>query len=527
MKMATQTHLMRIGGIYYYRRRIPEDLIEAYSPKREIKFSLKTKDKRKAEQLARLESVRIDQEFLLHRAQLAQKNQVHSLSNDAITKLSQEFFHEALSIDDERRVDSEIDDGYLESISIANELFKESYANGLTGDIAFIVDHALKQHGLNVFKQSADYRKLTYEFIKAGLKSLKVIEQRQQGEVIDTPPPPPKLEATGSDSDSLEALRDYWLLQPTKKAGIKKSRTAIAEAATVIKKFREYVGDLKPSEVKKEHVVLLKDKMLEAGSSPATINKSRGILAAIFSCAESNAKIPTNPFYGMEKLAVPRGEVEKPYTVEELKAIFNSPIYTEGYRPTRFNGEASYWLPLLGLYTGARLSELGQIFTDDIGNEDEIDYIMIKPDVSSGRSVKDNKPKRIPIHSDLIKMGFLDYCRKIKEQGHKQLFPELKLSRKDGKLAEKWAEWWRDYVRDTIKVTRIPQPFHAFRHTFIAHGRRYSMDSDLRRIIEGHTPTGVDAKSYGDSLYPLAPLHKELEKLSFKGLDLSHLFKKD
>lgn len=65
------------------------------------------------------------------------------------------------------------------------------------------------------------------------------------------------------------------MLQPTKSSIGKKSRTAIAEANTIIKKFKLYVGDLKPDEVKVEHMVQLKDKMLESGSSPATINKGR------------------------------------------------------------------------------------------------------------------------------------------------------------------------------------------------------------------------------------------------------------
>lgn len=527
--MATQTHLTLIGGIYHYRRRIPEDLIQTYSPKREIKFSLKTKDKRNAEQLARIESVRIDQEFSAHRAKLSQKDQIHLLSREDIARLTQAFTHEILSFDDERRADNEVNESYLEGLDVAKYIYKENYAEGLNGDINHIVDHALKEHGLNVPKHSQDYKDLSFSFVAAGLKAIKIIEQRQQGDVVETPPQP-KVDFSmpnivSSSEDTLEALRDYWLMQPTKKAGIQKSRTAIAEASTVIKKFRKYVGDLKPSEIRKEHIVLLKDKMLQAGSSPATINKSRGILAAIFSCAESNAKIVSNPFYGMEKLSVPRSQVERPYSIDELNIIFNSPIYTKGHRPNRYKGESWYWLPLLGLYTGARLNELGQLFIDDIGSEDGVDYLMVKPDASSGRSVKDNKPRRVPIHSDLIKMGFLDYCKKIKDQGHNQLFPELKLTRKDGKLADKWAEGWRDYVRDTLKLTRIPQPYHAFRHTFIAHSRRCSMDSDLRRIIEGHAPTGVDGKSYGDTLYPLAPLSEVHEKLKFKGLDLSHLFK--
>jgi hypothetical protein len=46
--MLTQTHLSIIDSVYHFRRRIPKDLKAVYAPKLEIKFSLKTKYKRKA-----------------------------------------------------------------------------------------------------------------------------------------------------------------------------------------------------------------------------------------------------------------------------------------------------------------------------------------------------------------------------------------------------------------------------------------------------------------------------------------------
>ena len=226
----------------------------------------------------------------------------------------------------------------------------------------------------------------------------------------------------------------------------------------------------------------------------------------------------------MEKLPVARGEVERPYTIEELQTIFTSPIYTKGERPAQFKGDACYWMPLLAIYSGARLNELCQLFTEDVGIDDGINYFKIKPDAATGRTVKDHKPRRVPIHSVLIKLGFLDYCQKMKDEGQQQLFPELKLTRSDGKLGDKWGDWWSDYVRKDLKISRVPQPFHGFRHSFIAHGRRCKMDSEHRRMIEGHTPNSVEFRDYGNLLYPLEPLHEELEKLTYKNLDLSHLY---
>ena len=187
------------------------------------------------------------------------------------------------------------------------------------------------------------------------------------------------------------------------------------------------VGDFAPSEIKEEHIVQLKDEMLKAGSSAATINKGRGILAAMFSNAKKNRKIATNPCADMEKLKVPEKEVESPYTIQELQLIFNSQVFTNGFKPKAFKGESSFWMPLLGLYTSARLNEIGQLYVDDVGCEDNIHYILIKPDEATDRTTKDMKKRRVPIHPDLIKMGFIDYVNKIRTEGHQQLFPELKV----------------------------------------------------------------------------------------------------
>lgn len=68
--MPSQIHVFNRNGTYYFRRRVPKDLLSLY-PSSQIIFSLKTKDRREADRLARLESVRLDQEFQLKRTHLS------------------------------------------------------------------------------------------------------------------------------------------------------------------------------------------------------------------------------------------------------------------------------------------------------------------------------------------------------------------------------------------------------------------------------------------------------------------------
>lgn len=54
---------MRRGAVYYIRVRVPSDLLDYYAPKKEITYSLKTKDPREAKRKGNLERVKIDQQF--------------------------------------------------------------------------------------------------------------------------------------------------------------------------------------------------------------------------------------------------------------------------------------------------------------------------------------------------------------------------------------------------------------------------------------------------------------------------------
>lgn len=529
MTLPIQTHLISRNGTYYFRRRIPLELLQHYSPKLEIIFSLKTKDLKEAERLSRIESVRLDSEFERLRGNIS-ATPIDSISREDIKKLTDAWKAHVLEEDEEVRILGLSDRDYRkigESLSIVEAGGKVAFAKGDISLIEFEMVDFCESHGFNIAQDSDAFNQLAYAFLRASVDVNNQLILRHQGEIIETPEAPaitPILTHQKNNMDSLDKLREYWLLQPSKSGNGKKSRTAEAEAETIIKKFRAMVGNLKPSEITRSHVAELKDKMLEAGSSPATINKGRGILAAIFSTAEKNGKLEKNPFLGMEKLKVPEKEAESPYTILELQTIFNSPIFTQGLRPKNLNGDAAYWMPLLALYSGARLNELGQLYIEDIGNEDGVDYYIIKPDVKTGRAVKDSKRRRVPIHPDLIKMGFLDYVAKIKSEGNLQLFPELKITSKDRKVADNWADGWSAYIRNDLGLTKIPQPFHAFRHTFIEHGRRSKVDAEHRRLIEGHAVTTVEMKAYGNTLYPLEPLYDELKKLNYKGLDLRHLY---
>jgi uncharacterized protein DUF6538 len=61
--MTKHTRLLRRGAVYYFRVKIPVDLIDHYGTKREIIESLRTKDAKEALRLVRARSEQQEQEF--------------------------------------------------------------------------------------------------------------------------------------------------------------------------------------------------------------------------------------------------------------------------------------------------------------------------------------------------------------------------------------------------------------------------------------------------------------------------------
>ena len=58
-------HIETRGKVLWYCRKIPVDLLPAYSGSKEIRHRLKTKDPKTAVRLARLRSVELDTEIAL------------------------------------------------------------------------------------------------------------------------------------------------------------------------------------------------------------------------------------------------------------------------------------------------------------------------------------------------------------------------------------------------------------------------------------------------------------------------------
>lgn len=527
-KMKDQTGLVRRAGStsYYFRARIPPDLREHFG-KAEVFVSVGTSDRQLAIQRVRLRRLALDQEISQARKQNAPVV-LADLSPEEIERLSTLYYANALADDEYLRSTGRLQhdnmfDLYGKAVEHFGNKSAQLVARGVTGaDVA--TEGFLKTFGLKIQPETPLYKRVSYALAKAEKQASDAILQRQQGSVIDTPKEPGfSLGIIGNSdgSDTLPSLVAYWKTQGSK------SFRSIQEVEHASSLLENLFPNIPASKITREHIIAYKDARLSSGKADSTVRKELNLLRAVFQTALDNQKFSqgaVNPVLGV-KLPSSRGvegEKRNPFSLSDLQAIFASEVYKSGFRPTGGAGEAAFWIPLIGLWSGARLDEIGQLDCSDIKEEMGGWYFHILHDPSKGRRVKAKKSRRVSVHPVLLRCGLLKYVKDIQESGQIKLFPLLS-SKQDRQITASWSQWFGRYLRQAVGIKETDKVFHSFRHTFKDAWRECLLPEDISDAITGHSNPSI-GRRYGGSLYPLRPMHEAMAKFNYEGLDLSFLF---
>lgn len=232
-------------------------------------------------------------------------------------------------------------------------------------------------------------------------------------------------------------------------------------------------------------------------------------------------ELPRSPWEGLE-IAHKTTARRRPWTPEELKALFGQPLFMryELPREAKAGRDAAYWIPLIGLYTGARISELAQLRVSDVKTSGPTPLLDIT-DEGDGQQVKTTASVRaIPIHSELIRLGFLDYVKMVQKSGATALWPNLKF--RDGKPGGYFSAWFGTFRKAAGLHEQYPD-FHCFRHTVRTAMSEASIDHKVQDQVTGHKPQG----SVGTRVYQHvaeAELAKAINSLKFPSLELPRVF---
>ncbi|MBD5802354.1 Phage integrase family protein [Azoarcus sp. Aa7] len=296
------------------------------------------------------------------------------------------------------------------------------------------------------------------------------------------------------------ALFDTW-----KSIDRGREPSTVREMQASIREFRRFCKAPAP-ELSRQDVAGFRDHLLGKGQARATVSKKVGFISTLLQVGFDAGVLPQNVARGLK---IPRAKVptlvRRVFTTDELKRIFGSEVYSRQFRPIGGGGEACAWLPMIALVTGARLEEIAQLRTDDIRIDAAHGPLMRITDEDPDQHLKtDGSRRMVPLHTDLVRAGFLDYVEAVRDARQKWLFPDLERDH-DGRRGGNFSKWFGRFLRSRrgLGISDPRVVFHCFRHTFKTLCRAALIPEDVHDALTGHVSSSVSRK-YGEM--PLGPL---------------------
>lgn len=227
-----------------------------------------------------------------------------------------------------------------------------------------------------------------------------------------------------------------------------------------------------------------------------TVEKHLDRLRTFFNWAVQRREMSHNPLAGLrlQSTAAKYAPTRRGFRVEELAALFD---------PARRSDKCAddphyFWIPMVALFTGARLGEIAQLTLTDLDQVAGVWGVHITSE--SSKSLKNAQSRRfIPLPNRLLALGLLDYVQDLKAQGVSELFPGGSANAKNG-LGDRISKWFnRTYLRKSCGLADPEICFHSFRHTFLSAADRLGISESQVGALTGHAARSVQARHYIDA----------------------------
>jgi integrase len=283
-------------------------------------------------------------------------------------------------------------------------------------------------------------------------------------------------------------------------------------------------------------------KAKEAGDtdliSPANLNAYLNKFGGVLNWAVKEEMVDRNPAHG---LRVPdpmlRRDKRLPFSTAQLRAMFAAPLYTgcrddgHGYAVPGDNRprNARFWIPLIGLYCGLRLNEACQLDVSDVRMIEEIACFVVteasEGDATDKRLKTASSERVVPVHSELLALGFMDFVGQRRRAGEVKLFSEVGMGA-TGYRSATFSAWFARFVAKA-GASSSKTCYHSFRHGFRDALREARIDRDIALALGGWTVGGGGGSAsvsdaYGSG-YRIATLREAIDRVRYPGVDLSHL----
>lgn len=554
-------HLRSKGNRFYWRARIPVDLVERFGYE-ELHYPLRTSDLAVAKRLTKICDLRVDQLFRFLRSNM-------SLNKTEITDIARRWLQEALADDEFYRPSKgpwteDAIDHQADTLAHLESDHRDALARNYFGPVENVVNGLIEHGSLPITEGSPEYSYLSHAILRGVVELLRIQRGRLLGHFHVEPDDPlfknlscldQKVGGAASQLSETPSKPVSHLWQDykgEKLAGGRWGEKTVIEQDAAIGMFIEIVGDLPVSSVDREVCNRFKriiqklppnwkkrfrgKTVLEVAESYSegeaisvdTVNKYLGAIESFFGWLSIEQMIGANPAKSLRiKTAMGSDEAKrKPFSHGDLKKIFEeAPLYRGCRSAGRRHApgdvvirDSKYWMPLVALYTGARLEEIAQLTVNDIYEREGI-WLIDHNDEGEKKLKTRNSRRTIPIHPKLIGCGFVEHMRQVKADGQESLWPDIRVA-KGKKKGTPMSKWFGRFL-DELGITDKEKVFHSFRHTLANALKQQGTDLTKVSQITGHAEKSMAFGRYAQP-YEIAILFEEISKLDYD-LDLSHI----
>lgn len=354
-------------------------------------------------------------------------------------------------------------------------------------------------------------REALQESLKAYRTALHEVTLRDAGEVVETP----VVSDIGPASTPPRTLRnvyDRWITS----GDSPRSADSIAACQRALVLYETFAPDKPLKAITREQGDTLRAWLRGKSATAKTARDRFNYLKSLLKYAADTLEwIPKHPWAGLA-IDAPTANPRRPWSDAELSLAFTTPLHTAHALPLTWHSgaDAAYWIPLIGLYTGARLGELCQLRAIDV-NEEEGIAVLVLTSEGENQNIKSAAGHRsVPIHSELIRLGFLDYATAIKATGSQSLWPALKFRK--GKPSGFFSRWFSEFRKGLGLPDKYPD-FHCFRHTVRPLMRRAGHSESTMDKITGHATGGSQGTVTYDH-WTLTEMQQAVEAIRYPAL---------
>lgn len=480
------THLKKRDSRYYFRRRVPLDLVPVLG-KTEISKALGTSDRAAACVLCRLESIRLDAEWSALRAAAQAKDAIDNAS------LAAQASARRRAAEDQERAYEEAQEYYYRYVK--DEGFEDEERERFEADAARQAAVLREAHRLAGIPLPPDPAARRAELEDLGLL------------------PPDAPASTRSKQVTLRDVVPSWVARNAPKDN------AIGRTEKALALFEEAVGSIPVTELKKADGAAFVRFLLDQdvrGFGRKTAHNHAACITTLLAVAVKDDLIDRNPLDLSFDKSI-GADKREPWTDAQLSLMFGHALFSarmetvehwQGVQPS--DGRA---LLLILLHTGARIGEIAQLRRGDFQEQRGMTTINITAEAGTVKTAESERT--IPLAAHLLTdPWFGAWLSKVMHGGRPgdPAFPTLAgRARGPGDTA---VQWFLGFRKDAGLPLGALHGSHKFRHWIRSSLASSNIGDATADAITGHAAQGSSGRvSY--TTISLAVMLAALDVLTF------------